>query len=73
VVDTMLVKKAKSNHQNKTDKHNGTTVCETRRQQQDQRIYNERRGEQNVPDTVDTSQLLNEVALFRLVHIECQH
>jgi len=73
VVEAMRMKRPKSNHQDKTNEHNGSTVCETRRQQQEQWIHDEWCNKQQIPEIIDTSQLLNESILFRLTHIVCQH
>ena len=73
MVDTVWMKCAKSDHENETDQHDRSAVCETRRQQQYWWIHNERQHKQEIPDNVDTSQSLNDAATCRLAHIVRQH
>ena len=73
VVDAMLLICTKSDHQNKTNRHHRPAICETRRQQQAEWIYNEWWNEQNVPDTVHSSQLLSQAATCRLARVVRQH
>ena len=73
MVDAVWMKRTKSNHENKPNQHDRSAVCETRRQQQDWRIHDQRQHEQEIPDNVDTGQSLNDAATRRQAHIVCQH
>jgi len=73
VVDTVWMKCTKPNHERKSSEHQRTTVCEARSQQQTERKDDERRNNENVPQTVDTSQLLDERATCGLACVVRQH